>query len=142
MHQHRDGAAFGTWPDVRQQSLHGTAPNALPAPGAHHEELPQINFVGIFAIERIRHRCVFLGKNDRTILSGTQPTIHAVLKLVDVHGVPVAFVMDELMVQLRQESDVCEGRKPVMHGLHTSLLAYGTTTGFTSRNDRLASIAS
>lgn len=38
------------------------------------------------------------------------------LKLVDVHGVPVAFVMDELMVQLRQESDVCEGRKPIMHG--------------------------
>ncbi len=52
MHQHRDGAAFGTWPDVRQQRLHGAAPNAVPAPGAHHEELTQVNFVGVFTPPR------------------------------------------------------------------------------------------
>jgi hypothetical protein len=54
------------------------------------------------------------GENDHAILSGTQPTAHAVLKLVNVHGVPVAFVTDELMVQLCQESGVCNRRKPIM----------------------------
>ena len=82
-----------------------------------------LNFVGVSTIERIRHRRVFLGKNDRTILSRTQPIAHAVLKLVDVHGVPMAFVTDELLVQLCQESGVCSSREPIVHG-HTFCCAH------------------
>src|SRR5262249_16220426 len=55
VHQHRDGAAFGTGPDVRQQRLHGAAPHAVPAPGADHEELLHRDLTNLYRLLECHH---------------------------------------------------------------------------------------
>lgn len=96
----------------------------------HHEKLPQINLLRLFAIQRIGNDFVSFFKDHGTILAG-EPAAHALFEFRHAHAITVALVLDQLVIQFGEKGGVVKRGKPVFH--EDSKASQAHATPFSSR---------
>src|SRR5205823_529228 len=105
--QNFDGQALRLRPDLRTQNLDGVPANSLAAPITNDEKLPNVNLLGLLAKECIGHSFTPLLANDRAIFA-CQPASHPLLQFRHRHWIPMPLILNQFMIQLRQERAIIE----------------------------------
>lgn len=92
---------------LTREQLQRVAADPLPPARPHDEEMTQVGAASfVIAEQGVRDDLLVRVKQHGLVLGG-QPDLHPVLELGHVHDVAVAFIRDELMVQLRQTTNIC-----------------------------------
>src|SRR6266516_3379281 len=110
---HRQPLAPG--PDIRAQQLYSAAAKPLSAAVTDDEELPQINLLRLLSKKPIAHDLAALLVNHRGVLT-RKPASHPMLKLRHSHPVAVPFVLNQLVVQLREQRAIIQSGTSECHG--------------------------
>src|SRR5206468_3079689 len=110
---HRQPLAPG--PDIRAQQLDSAAAKPLSAAVTDDEELTQINLLRLLSKKPVAHDLAALLVNHGAVLT-RKPASHPMFKLRHSHPVAVPFILNQLVVEVREQPAIIQSCTSERHG--------------------------